>query len=108
MLRWCTDVSVRRQLSDQTICLPPLPPPNTPIKPLWNGIFYKQLLSALLLQSFQLKTRTLIMAGKVVLVVVRTKLISGSCVSMNSEAELQCVLIAEEQQQCTMRSTDRR
>ena len=30
------------------------------------------------------------MAGKVVLV-VRTKLISGSCVSMNSEAELHCV-----------------
>ena len=99
VLRWCTDVSVRQQLSDQTICLPP----NTPIKPLRNCIFTS---SCTLSTIFQIENKSidhdfLLLAGKVVLV-VRMKLISGSCVSMNSEAGLQRrsynVLIAEQLQ----------
>ena len=79
-------MSVRQQLSDQTICLPP----NTPIKPLRNCIFTS---SCTLSTIFQIENKSidhdfLLLAGKVVLV-VRMKLISGSCVSMNSEAGLQ-------------------
>ena len=68
-------------------------PTNTPIKPLRNGIFSS---SCALSTIFQIENKSidhdfLLLAGKVVVVVVRMKLISGCCVSMNSEAELQCI-----------------